>query len=652
MKKDLNRTTYPWMKKIVFILALVLAVIHVLNILFMFPNHIILGLHLGFLMVLIFLGKGLPNNKLLAAFEIILLLLAVAACVNYSVNYVEMNMRATRLKAYEVILGCAIILAVLYATYRTIGIGMTAIAIVFLLYVFFGQYLPGAAGHAKYRLMRIVSHMYLSASGIFGSLLSISATYLAIFTLFGTFLENCDASNAFIRLAIKAAGKIKGGPALAAVIASCLFGMVSGAPVVNVVTTGTITIPLMESLGIAPNIAGAIEAAASTGGSIMPPVMGAGAFVMSEVTSIPYSQIVKAAIIPALVYFIGVGSGVFFHVHKADIACLDKSLIPTWKEIGREVYLLVPFVMLLVLILVGYSPIYSALLAIAFSIALLSVRNYRVPKEVVRKLGDAMARGSRSLASIASGLACAGIIVGAVTLTGLGGKFVNMILYVSNSFPFLALVLVALACLVLGMGLPTSAAYVLTATIAGPAMTKLGYSTLASHMFIFYFAVVAVITPPVAITAYAGAGIAKGDPNKTGWNAFFFALPAFLCPFMFMYNSALLAEGNFLEVLWAGITAVIGAVTIGAATQGYVVSKLPLMLRGVMLIGAFLLLKPGMLTDAIGFALVGAIVVYSMLTRKRGMSAPAADRQITEEIIETQKHLLDQLKVNDDPKNE
>ena len=622
--KNIKRINPPLLKGIVEALALILALLHIANIIFMFQSHVILGLHLGFILILIFLGQGLPENKLLMIIDLLALAVSLVACANFSLNYTELFMKIARISVWNQILGAALILVVLYATYRTIGTGMTVIAGIFLLYVFLGQHIPGAAGHAGFRTTRIIAHLYISSNGVFGSLLQISATYLAIFTLFGAYLDRCEASNAFINLAISATGRVAGGPALAAVVASMLFGMINGSAVVNVVTTGTFTIPLMESLGVLPEIAGAVEAAASTGGQLMPPVMGAGAFIMSDITGVSYADVIRQAVIPALVYFIGVFSGVFFYIHKAKIPKMDPALIPPTKKILSELYLLIPFIAVLVLILMDYSPMFAALIAVAMAVTLVIIRNIKQPKVIVKKIAEGLIDGSKGLSSVACGLACAGVIVGCVTLTGLGSKFVTLVVTISGSYPLLALLLIAVACLILGMGLPTSAAYVITATMAAPAMVRMGFPLFASHLFIFYFAVIAPVTPPVAIAAYAGAGIAKGDPTRTGVNAFLFALPAFLCPFMFIYNPLLLGHGQAVEVIWAAVTAVAGAIAIGASSQKYLATELTLLQSLLLLGGAFLMLYPGLVTDLIGIAIIAVIVLWSLFGKKKKGGVVAA----------------------------
>lgn len=575
------------------------------------------GLHLCFILVLIFLGNDFDRNKIsnpiINMFE---LLIAFIGCTYYAFFYEDLALRMNNLTIFDKIIGMLTIIVILDATRRTLGSGMAIVTFGFLLYMIFGHYLPGALGHSKYTLGRMVSHMYISTNGIFGTLLQMSCTYLALFTLLGAFLESCGASNTFINIALRATGRLQGGPALAAVIASCLFGMVNGSAVVNVVTTGTFTIPLMQSLNIAPHVAAAVEAAASTGGQLMPPVMGTGAFIMADMTGTPYSTIIVKALVPALVYFTGIFAGVFFYVKRENIAVVGAEKLPSTKSIIHESYLLLPMVVVLILILKNYSPSFSAFWAIVTACVLVFINNIKKPQKFMLSFLKSLVDGAFNLSGVATGLACAGIITGVITLTGLGGKFVNLVIRISSGMPFLALVLIAISCLILGMGLPTSAAYVITANMSVMALAEMGLPPFACHLFVFYFAVIAPVTPPVAIAAYAGASIANCSANKAGVSSFIFALPAFAMPFMFVYNPLLLGEGDILRVVWAGVTAITGAIAIGACTQGYLANKLNTLERISLLGAAFAMIAPSIATDIVGICIITIITITSILRGK------------------------------------
>ncbi|GHV44025.1 C4-dicarboxylate ABC transporter [Synergistales bacterium] len=605
-------TAIPLNKRIVTFLAMVLSIIHILNVWMTFPSHTMRGLHLAFIFSLIYLGKSFDTKKPIACgINLIELIVGAFCCMYYAINYENLAYRMNSLTSFDKLVGVLLILIIVDATRRTIGMSMAIVTSVFLLYLFYGYLLPGFLNHARYSLGRIVGHMYVGSNGIFGTLLQMSCTYLALFTLLGSFLDACGASNSFISIAMKLTGRLQGGPALAAVVASCLFGMINGSAVVNVVTTGTFTIPMMKELGIAAHVAAAVEAAASTGGQLMPPVMGTGAFIMADITGVPYSEVIVRAAIPALVYFIGVFSGVYFYVKRQNIPKIDPSVLPSGKTILQDTYLLIPMAVVLVLILRHYSPPYAAFWSVVVAVVLIFIRDIRVPKAVMANLGKSLVDGAINLSGVAIGLACAGIITGVVTLTGIGNKFVSLVIAISGGQPFLSLVLVAVACLILGMGLPTSAAYVITATMAVPAMMAMNLPVFACHLFVFYFAVIAPVTPPVAIAAYAGAGIAEASPNKAGIQSFIFALPAFLMPFMFVYNPLLLYQGDMIECLVAGITAIVGAVAIGACTQGYFTTHLNAVARLIVGASALLLIHPDNITDAIGIVGIAGVAVYN-----------------------------------------
>ena len=388
-------TGKPIEKKIATIIAMILSVIHILNIWMTFPSHFMRGIHLAFILVLIYLGTSFDRSKKAACvINIVELIVGAAGCAYYAIYYEDLAMRMNSLTTLDKVMGILLILIILDATRRTLGASMAIVTLVFLVYMFLGHYLPGALGHSKYSLGRMVSHMYIGSNGVFGTLLQMSCTYLALFTLLGAFLEACGASNAFINIALKITGRLQGGPALAAVIASCLFGMVNGSAVVNVVTTGTFTIPLMKSLGIAPHVAAAVEAAASTGGQLMPPVMGTGAFIMADMTGTPYSTIITKALIPALVYFIGIFAGVFFYVKRENVATVSPDTLPSTKSILREAYMLAPLLVVLVLILNNYSASFAAFWAIAVAFLLVFINNIKTPAKFIEGLTKSLVDGA------------------------------------------------------------------------------------------------------------------------------------------------------------------------------------------------------------------------------------------------------------------
>jgi TRAP transporter 4TM/12TM fusion protein len=605
-----QHTTFNVVKQSAFVLAGLLAIFHIVNMWTVLPTSFSRGIHVGAVLLLAYARIGQNKNKLMNAFTILKVAIGVYACVHYMFFFEAMYTNQT---TFDVVIGVLFVLVILDITFRSVGVGMGVVLAVFLIYVYVGRFMPGIFGHAGYSVSRTIYHLYVSPNGIFGAFIQISIAYIAMFSILGGFFEHCGASDSFIKLAMKVTGRMQGGPALAAVIASCLFGMVNGSAVVNVVTTGTLTIPLMKSLGIQPIVAGAVEAAASTGGQLMPPVMGAGAFIMADITGIPYSQIIIKALIPALVYFISVFFGVYFYVKRANIPRPDPNLIPSGPVILKGLYLLLPMFVVLVLILRDFSAGYSALMATFCATALILFREFKSPRVFAKNVWISLVEGSNSIVSIATALAAAGLIVGVVSLTGFGNRFVSLVITLSQGSSLLALIFVALACLILGMGLPTSAAYVLTATMAVPAMVQLKLPLIACHLFVFYFAVIAPVTPPVAIAAYAGAGIADASPSKTGLKAFVFTIPAFLVPFLFVYNPVLLAEGNGIDILIAGISAVAGSAVLAAGTQGYFFGKLGVVSRLILFIASLFMFVPGVASDLLGISAVVIIGIISFM---------------------------------------
>lgn len=508
-------------------------------------------------------------------------------------------------------------LVTLEITRRTTGMALPIIALVFIIYAFFGQYIPGNLGHQGYGIERTFATLWLGQDGIFGMALGIIASFVYLFVLFGAFLDRTGAGKFFTDLAYAATGRIRSGPAQAAVISSAFFGTLSGSAVANVATTGTFTIPLMKSKGYAAHFAGAVEAVASSGGQIMPPIMGAAAFLMAEVTGIPYTRVITAAAIPAVLYYIGVAAAAELEARRTGLRPYAAEDLPKARQVLKWgwVYLL-PVVALVYFLFGGYSPGRAAFFAIGITLFICVV----VQSETRLRAGpvlDALERGPAIALSLFSAMACIGIVIAMATMTGLGVKFAEIVMQVAGQSLLLALVLTMVASLVMGMGLPTVACYILLAIVVGPAMAKLGLPVIASHLFIFYFGIISAITPPVALAAYTGAGIAGSDPFKTGWTACRLGLPAFIVPYMFVYGPALLLIGSPEEILAAAVTATVGTVALAMATIGFGVVRAATWERLLLLVGALLLIKPGLLTDAAGLVLLCAVLGRQHLLARR-----------------------------------
>lgn len=572
-----------------------------------YPAQIQRGTHLAFALALIFLlypatGKG--SRSSMNPMDVIFAVLGSFVGAYLVANYKSIVLRGGLPTTADLIVAGVTVLLVLEAARRVIGSPISIIAIVFILYAYFGPHIPGMLGHRGFTTKRILNHLYMTTEGIFGLPLGVSATFVYLFILFGAFLHKSGLGKFFIDLALAATGHTVGGPAKVAVLASGLFGTISGSSVANVVTTGTFTIPLMKSIGYPAHFAGAVEAAASTGGQLMPPIMGAAAFVMSEFIGIPYATIAIAAALPAVLYYLAVGLMVHMEALRLGLKGLPKESLPDPKKVIREGgHLLIPLGIIIYMLVSGYTPLRSALVCIISTVVVAMVR-----KSTRLKLSDilqALEDGARSALGVAAACAAAGIIIGIVTLTGLGLKMANGIIALAGGSFFFTLFLTMIASIILGMGLPTTAKYIILAAMAAPAIQKFGVPPLAAHMFILYYGIIADLTPPVALAAYAGAGIAGANPMKTGWTSLRLAIAAFLIPYIFCYNpSLLLIDTTAMEIVLVSVSALMGAFCLAVSGAGFWYVPLSMIERVVVFAGALMLIKPGLYTDLAGVAIL------------------------------------------------
>lgn len=593
------------------------------------------GVHMAFALTILILnmpmvekiGKGkLKKNKVATAicyaWDVIMIIAVWVAVFISKEEYVLRIDRAGAVTGWATLAGAILIIVVIECGRRSLGNIMPILAIIFLLYAYFGPYLPIQIAHKGYSITKICQFMATNMDGIFGQCLSVSATVIYMFILFGAFLEASGCSEWINKFAISLTGRMKAGPALSAVVASALMGCINGSAVANVVGTGTFTIPLMKQRGYEKNFAGAVESVASTGGQILPPVMGAGAFIMVQFTSIDYGTIARSAVIPALLYFLGCAFAVIFRaeVEKNVEAHGDTGNTRILKIVSNGIlYLLIIAFLITMLMILGYSALKSALYSTCLVplIMLLDVKQKRLN---YKKIPMYMVKASENSTSIVAGCACAGIIVAVVAMTGIGVVFGDMMISLANGNTFLALVFSALACIVLGMGLPTTASYVIAASIIAPALTRLGIPILAAHLFVFYYACLSAITPPVALAAYAAAGISGGTPMKTAIEACKVGFAGFIIPFMFVYNSALMAVGTAGNVIWCAITGLVGVIAMSAGFQGWFFKKLNMVERIIILIGGFAMVVPEIYTDYIGLAVVAVFFVLKKLVKKNQAS--------------------------------
>ena len=562
--------------------------------------------------------KNAPKNTNKVPWYDILLALASSGSFLYmSFNYKQLISQAGSYTQFDMTIAIIAIVLLLEACRRVVGLPILIVVSCFIAYAYFGNYVPGYFSHRGFSLQRIATHLYFTTEGVIGTPLAVCSTFIFLFILFGAFLERTGIGQFFIDIANSLAGKATGGPAKVAVIASALQGTITGSSVANTVSSGSFTIPMMKKMGYRPEFAAAVEAAASTGGQIMPPIMGAAAFLMSEMTGIPYSNIIIAAIIPAFLYFTGIMIMVHLEAKRYGLKGLPPEEIPNFFRLMLGYwYLLIPLVVLVTMMMTGYTPARAALIAIVLSIVVSMFRK-ETRMDFSTFLG-ALEAGARNIIGVGVACAVAGMHVGTVTLTGIGLKLANGLLMLSGGNILLALFFTMIASIVLGMGVPTTANYVIMATITAPIVLQLGVDLLPAHMFVFYFGIVADITPPVALAAYAGSAIARSNPLKTGVQATKLAIAAFIIPYIFALNPSLLLIGSEpLDIILVTLTALAGMTGVAAATEGYIFAKMNPLIRIVSLIGGLMLIIPGLYTDLGGLALLSIAFVFQKLYSKK-----------------------------------
>lgn len=577
-------------------------------------------IHLGLGFVITFFTYPMMKGKKINILDILLALISIAAGL-YVIIYMDAIIdRSGMPNKWDVFFGVVTLILVLEMTRRVIGLPLVIVSLVFLLYAYFGQYFPEPLAHRGYDFERISAHMYTTLEGIYGVPIGVSASYVILFVIYGAFLEATKTGDFFINIANSIAGKAQGGPAKVAVISSALFGTISGSAVANVVSTGTYTIPLMKRTGYKSHFAAAVEAVASSGGQLMPPVMGAAAFVISEMTGVSYLKICLAATIPAILYYVGVFVAVHMEAKRIGLKGLSAEEVPPfWGTLKSQGYLALSAGVLIYFLAVKLtSPSFAVFWAIIASLILSAIKkDTRLNFKTFLKALEIGAKGS---ISVIAACACAGIVVGVVTLTGLGLKFSSAILALAHGNVYLTLIYTMIASLILGMGLPTTAAYIICAILAVPALTNLGINPLGAHLFVFYFAIISAITPPVALAAYAAAGIADTDPMKTGFTACRIGLASFIVPYMFVLNPVVLMEGSVMYISWATFTALIGTSILGCAAIGWFFTHLSIPNRALLFISSLLLIHTGVITDLIAFGLIIPVVFMQIKKGKNSIN--------------------------------
>ncbi len=558
--------------------------------------------------------KGKQKVNYMPWYDIVLMVLGTAAFLYFAMNARDIIKQGIRFELYQIVIGIIGILSLAEACRRSVGLPIVIVATVFVVYaLIWGVSNPTFLGKVKY----VVPRLFYSKEGILSTPINVCSKFIIVFIIFGAFLERTGISEFFINISNAIVGRFSGGPAKVAVVSSALLGMVSGSSVANTVGSGSVTIPLMKKTGYKPEVAGAAEAAASTGGQIMPPIMGAAAFLMAEALGVPYSNVVLRAILPAVLYFAGVFIAVHLEAKKEGLRGLTKEELPRFLPLLKKSYLLIPLILLVYLVSVSNNTIQrSAAISIvaAIIVGIFNKGNRITPK----RIWEALAAGGQGMIAVATACGVAGIIAGTITMTGLANVMIDAIVTVAGNQVIIALFLTMICCIILGMGVPTTANYCIMAATCAPILISMGVEPIAAHFFVFYFGIVADLTPPVALAAYAGAAIARGNPMKTAITATKLAIGAFIVPYVFALNPAmLLVNTTAWEVVLICITSLIGIFAVSASLEGFFIHRMPWYQRVLSLVGGLLLIYPGWQTDLIGVGLVAVVLILQLVTRER-----------------------------------
>lgn len=619
------------LKKVSLILAICFVAFHLYTAAFgTMPGIAQKSIHLGFLLVIFYINAMVDSEKRWEEIFLgIMALFALGGCAYITILDENLQLRAGIVYASDILFAILLIIAIFEACRRKMGNPLVIITLVFVAYAFLGKYIPGFLNQPGMTLKKFTSLVYLTTDGIFGSPLYASASYVVLFVLLGAIMSVSGIGDYMTNLATSLFGHMRGGPAKVAVVASGFFGSISGSPTANVIGTGTFTIPMMKKNGFEPEFAAAVEATASTGGAIMPPIMGSTAFIMAEMLGIPYTAVAKAALIPAILYFLAVLFGVDIYAAKHGLKGIPRSQLPKVRSMLKQIYMLAPLIFLIFCMAVfNMTIVRSGLLTIIVTLVLVEINpKTRMTKEQWLQIP---VQTVKSAVSVGIACAMAGIISGVIMGSGLGYRISSILTSVAGTSMLLLLVLTMVVSLIMGMGVPTTAAYLVLASLVAPTMIQLGIPPLAAHMFIFYFGCISSITPPVALAAYAGAGLAGCDPNKTGYKAFRLAFCSFLMPYLFVYNPVLLMEGGVLDILWSLVTALIGAYLLASGFEGFFFRwSLKWFERPLMILGAVMLIVPGMVTDLVGIAIIVVEFVTEFMFKRSEKFVPVTVSQST-----------------------
>ncbi|RKM61677.1 TRAP transporter permease [Butyrivibrio sp. XB500-5] len=586
-----------------------------------FLEEIRLTSFMGLIVLLGFLyypaNKNNNKENHIPWYDILGMILGTGAFLYYTFNAEQIIQQGTRFQPYQIVIAVIGIIALLEVTRRSVGWPILIVALFFIVYALvYGLTNPSALGRLNY----LVRNLFYAKTGILSTPINVCSKYIVVFIIFGAFLERTGISELFINLANCIAGRFAGGPAKVAVISSALCGMVSGSSVGNTVTTGSVTIPMMKETGYKSSFAGAVEAAASTGGQIMPPIMGAAAFLMADIIGVPYSDILSRAIFPAVLYFTGIFVAVHLEAKKHGLTGVPVEKLPKFSQLLKKIYLLAPLVLLVIwvsknMMTMQRAAAYSIVVAILVGVIEGFVSGDRF---TLKKFLESLEAGGRGTITVGAACGVAGIISGTITMTGLANEMINAIVAVAGDKLFIALFLTMLCCIVLGMGVPTTATYCIMAATCAPILTRMGVPIIAAHFFVFYFGIVADITPPVALAAYAGSAIAKSNPMRTAIAATKMAVAAFLIPYIFCFSPAmLLIDTTVSSVIIIYATALIGIMAVAAALEGYLFTDMKIWERIIMIVGGIMLISPGTITDAAGVSVIAVALILQFISKKR-----------------------------------
>jgi len=565
------------------------------------------AIFLSFILALIFIiypinKKG--NKEKIPWFDYLFVVVGVGVGLYLFFTIDALALRGLYPNRQDIIIGTVAIIVVLEATRRAVGLPMLLIPLLFILYFNFGQYIPGPIGHPGFSWRLFITRMYLVEEGMFGITTRVAFSFIYMFVLFGAFLKKSGVGQFLTDFALCVSGGAIGGPAKVAVTSSAMMGMISGSGVANVATTGSFTIPMMKKTGFPSVLAGAVEAVASSGGLLVPPVMGAAAFLIAEFLGISYTRVMTAAIIPALLYYLAVYTVVHFEAKRLGLRGVPREERPTWKDVIKRAHLILPIFIIIFVLLSGYTPLFASFLGIISTIILSWLR--RETRMGIKDILEAINAGSRAAIPVSIACIVSGIIVGVVTVTALGNVVTYNVIRLSGGILFIAMLFVAMAGIVLSMGLPGTAAYIIVATVAAPALTRMGVNALSAHMFVFYFALLSNITPPVCLASYTAAGIAEASPGAVAWKALRIASSSFIIPFMFVFSPSLLfIDFQIPRLIFTFITAAIGviALSIASGAEG-LITRFRIFERLIIIGGSVMLIQPGGRTDIFGFGLI------------------------------------------------